>query len=183
MAPPPKRRKTDTTRIEEVTFDLADRQDYLTGFHKRKLQRTKHAKEIAEKKVSNFDVYRRLFPEYTTVFTGDSGQGDAIAGAAMLARAPESIRGVFIHLVTASPGEPGPEPYVAGGIYYFSSYVDAATEAASRGLITRAGLERVLRTAEEELWAMSFADEAQRAARYAELDAARTRALAFLDAV
>jgi Nucleolar protein 12 (25kDa) len=37
-------------RIEEVTFDLADRQDYLTGFHKRKLQRTKHAKEIAEKK-------------------------------------------------------------------------------------------------------------------------------------
>jgi Nucleolar protein 12 (25kDa) len=50
MAPAPKRRKTDSTRIEEVTFDLADRQDYLTGFHKRKLQRTKHAKEIAEKK-------------------------------------------------------------------------------------------------------------------------------------
>lgn len=50
MAPPPKRRKTDSTRVEEVTFDLADRQDYLTGFHKRKLQRAKHAKEIAEKK-------------------------------------------------------------------------------------------------------------------------------------
>lgn len=50
MIPPPKRRKIDSTTAEEVTFDLADRQDYLTGFHKRKLQRAKHAREIAENK-------------------------------------------------------------------------------------------------------------------------------------
>ncbi len=50
MASPRKRRKTEFTTVEEVTFDLADRQDYLTGFHKRKLQRVKHAREIAEKK-------------------------------------------------------------------------------------------------------------------------------------
>lgn len=50
MPPPSKRRKTDSAIIEEITFDLDARQDYLTGFHKRKLQRAKHAKEIAEKK-------------------------------------------------------------------------------------------------------------------------------------
>lgn len=31
-------------------FDPAARQEYLTGFHKRKLQRAKHAQEIAEKR-------------------------------------------------------------------------------------------------------------------------------------
>jgi hypothetical protein len=52
MAPPPsKRRKVARpTPVEEVTFDLDARHDYLTGFHKRKLQRAKHAQEIAERK-------------------------------------------------------------------------------------------------------------------------------------
>ncbi|KAN0076640.1 Nucleolar protein 12 (25kDa) domain containing protein [Elaphomyces granulatus] len=44
-----KRRKI-ATAIEEITFDPANRHEYLTGFHKRKLQRTKQAQEIAEKK-------------------------------------------------------------------------------------------------------------------------------------
>ena len=35
---------------EEVTFDFEARQEYLTGFHKRKLQRAKHAKEAAARK-------------------------------------------------------------------------------------------------------------------------------------
>ena len=50
MGPPPKRRKIETIAVEEITFDTAARQEYLTGFHKRKLQRAKHAQEIAEKK-------------------------------------------------------------------------------------------------------------------------------------
>ncbi len=50
MPPPSKRRKTESTAIQEITFDISARQDYLTGFHKRKLQRAKHAQEIAEKK-------------------------------------------------------------------------------------------------------------------------------------
>jgi len=33
--------------VEEIAFDLAARQEYLTGFHKRKLQRAKHAQEAA----------------------------------------------------------------------------------------------------------------------------------------
>ena len=47
MPPPTKRRKTEPTAVEEITFDLSARQEYLTGFHKRKLQRAKHAKENA----------------------------------------------------------------------------------------------------------------------------------------
>ncbi len=49
MPPPSKRRRTGR-RPEEIQFDSAARADYLTGFHKRKLARIKHAQEAAEKK-------------------------------------------------------------------------------------------------------------------------------------
>lgn len=49
IVPPLKKRK-NTSAIEEITFDLSAREDYLSGFHKRKLQRIKHAKEEAAKK-------------------------------------------------------------------------------------------------------------------------------------
>ncbi|GAB7349506.1 hypothetical protein MBLNU459_g0214t1 [Dothideomycetes sp. NU459] len=49
MAPAPKRRKTGPTQMEELSFDFDARQDYLTGFHKRKVQRTKRAQEEAAK--------------------------------------------------------------------------------------------------------------------------------------
>ena len=45
--PPPKRRKSKASAIEEISFDPDARQDYLTGFHKRKLQRAKYAREQA----------------------------------------------------------------------------------------------------------------------------------------
>lgn len=48
VPPPPKRRKTSA--VEEVVFDPAARADYLTGFHKRKQARIKHAQEIAVKR-------------------------------------------------------------------------------------------------------------------------------------
>ncbi|KAI1754408.1 nucleolar protein 12-domain-containing protein [Xylaria castorea] len=46
LAPPSKKRKRQHT-IEEIKFDDEARADYLTGFHKRKLQRAKHAQEQA----------------------------------------------------------------------------------------------------------------------------------------
>ncbi|KAL8687927.1 MAG: hypothetical protein Q9218_006030 [Villophora microphyllina] len=49
VAPVKKRRKGEPV-IEEITFDFDAREDYLTGFHKRKLQRIKHAKEEASKR-------------------------------------------------------------------------------------------------------------------------------------
>lgn len=49
MPPPTKRRKTESAAIEEITFDLSARQEYLTGFHKRKLERASHARDLAKK--------------------------------------------------------------------------------------------------------------------------------------
>ena len=49
IAPPKKKRKT-APAIEEISFDFSAREDYLTGFHKRKVQRIKHAKDEAAKK-------------------------------------------------------------------------------------------------------------------------------------
>ena len=48
-APPSKKRKI-APAIEEISFDTRAREDYLTGFHKRKLQRIKHAQDEAAKK-------------------------------------------------------------------------------------------------------------------------------------
>ncbi|KAH8698301.1 nucleolar protein 12-domain-containing protein [Talaromyces proteolyticus] len=49
MAPQAKRRKI-ASAVEEINFDPAARQEFLTGFHKRKLQRIKVAQEYAEQK-------------------------------------------------------------------------------------------------------------------------------------
>lgn len=48
-APVRKRRKGEPV-IEEIPFDFDAREEYLTGFHKRKLQRIKKAQEEAAKK-------------------------------------------------------------------------------------------------------------------------------------
>ncbi|CAA9962346.1 hypothetical protein CFE70_005761 [Pyrenophora teres f. teres 0-1] len=46
MAPPAsKKRKITVTAPEKIDFDFAAREEYLTGFHKRKLARIKHAQE------------------------------------------------------------------------------------------------------------------------------------------
>lgn len=49
-APPHKKRRKSASAIEEITFDFTAREDYLSGFHKRKVQRIKQAKEEAIKK-------------------------------------------------------------------------------------------------------------------------------------
>lgn len=57
MAPAAKRRKTE--QLDELKFDPSARQDYLTGFHKRKLQRIKHAQEENAKKDKEEKVVAR----------------------------------------------------------------------------------------------------------------------------
>ena len=47
--PPPKKRKASHA-VEEIKFDPDARNEYLTGFHKRKVQRTKRAQEEAAKR-------------------------------------------------------------------------------------------------------------------------------------
>ena len=57
MVPPTKRRKISA--VEEITFDPAAREEFLTGFHKRKLARVKHAQGEAAKKEREERVKKR----------------------------------------------------------------------------------------------------------------------------
>ncbi|KAJ4250620.1 hypothetical protein NW762_011879 [Fusarium torreyae] len=50
VLPPPSKKRKATSAVEEVNFDFDARQEYLTGFHKRKQQRIKNAQEEAAKK-------------------------------------------------------------------------------------------------------------------------------------
>jgi ribosomal RNA-processing protein 17 len=50
VLPPPNKKRRIDHKIEEISFDDDKRADYLTGFHKRKVQRVKRAQEEAEKK-------------------------------------------------------------------------------------------------------------------------------------
>ena len=61
--PPPKRRKSKVPEVEEISFDFTARQDYLTGFHKRKLQRAKHAKEqaVERERLEKIEARKRVW--------------------------------------------------------------------------------------------------------------------------
>ena len=48
MGKPLKRRKVST--VEEISFDATAREEFLTGFHKRKQQRILQAKEQAARR-------------------------------------------------------------------------------------------------------------------------------------
>lgn len=123
---------------------------------------------IAQKKLENFLQYQALFPEYAFVFVGDSGQGDVMFGEAMRERAPAAVKAVFINDVVATP-QARRDELAARGVFLFDTYVGAATKAYELGLISRDGLVRVGKAAEEKLRAIAFADEALRRARRDEL--------------
>ena len=123
---------------------------------------------IAAKKLENFLQYQSLFPEYAFVFVGDSGQGDVMFGEAIRERAPDAVKAVFINDVVATPQARRDELAVKG-VHLFDTYVGAATKAFELGLISREGLVRVGKAAEEKLRSIVFADEAQKRARRDEL--------------
>lgn len=58
LPPPPKKRKTDH-KIEEISFDFEKREDYLTGFHKRKVARMKQAQAEGERKAKEEKIEMR----------------------------------------------------------------------------------------------------------------------------
>lgn len=123
---------------------------------------------IAEKKFDNWLQINQLYPEYGSVFIGDSGQGDAIFGA-KAAAANADMRAVFIHNVTGLD-EAARADFAAKGVTIFDTYVGAASEAFKKGLITPEGLQRVMSAATRELAEVEFTDPAQKAARQSELD-------------
>jgi ribosomal RNA-processing protein 17 len=59
LLPPPNKRRRTTSAIEEINFDFDARADYLTGFHKRKVQRAKQAQEENAKKAKEERVVMR----------------------------------------------------------------------------------------------------------------------------
>ncbi|PYI29113.1 hypothetical protein BP00DRAFT_427807 [Aspergillus indologenus CBS 114.80] len=69
MGPQAKRRKV-ASKVEEINFDAADRESFLTGFRKRKQQRIKHAQEVAIKKAKEMkrDERKRIREERTAGF-------------------------------------------------------------------------------------------------------------------
>lgn len=123
---------------------------------------------IADKKFENWEQVGQLYPEYGTVFLGDSGQGDAIFGA-RAAGANGDLRAALIHNVTHLDAA-GKAEWAQKGVFVFDTYVGAAAEAYRRGLISRPGLERVINESTREFNAISFASPEQKAARQAELD-------------
>ena len=50
VLPPQSKKRKVVHAVDEVSFDNDARAEYLTGFHKRKVQRQKHAQEIAAQK-------------------------------------------------------------------------------------------------------------------------------------
>lgn len=49
ILPPPNKKRRTTSAVEEISFDHDAREEYLSGFHKRKQQRIKRAQEEAAK--------------------------------------------------------------------------------------------------------------------------------------
>ncbi|MFP2926150.1 phosphatase domain-containing protein [Pyxidicoccus sp. 3LG] len=132
---------------------------------------------IADKKFDNFQRYLRAFPEYGFVFVGDSGQGDVEFGDRMLAAAPQGVHAVFIHDVVDTP-EATRQTWRDKRIYFFDTYVGAAVEAFQRGVISRDGVARVARAAQESFEGIRFDSPGQREARRLELDRDLQRAAA-----
>ncbi len=70
VAPPRKKRKADFA-IEEISFDDSARSDYLTGFHKRKLQRQKHAQDVAAEKARQEKIAFRKEVSFSSAKTSN----------------------------------------------------------------------------------------------------------------
>lgn len=80
ILPPPNRKRKNTSEVEEVTFDNDARQEYLTGFHKRKQQRIKNAQEAAAKraKQEKLDTRKQVqlncsWPLYADIYSSTLG--------------------------------------------------------------------------------------------------------------
>lgn len=58
LPPQPKKRKRGAA-IAEISFDFDARSDYLTGFHKRKVERIKRAQAENDKKLKEERVVQR----------------------------------------------------------------------------------------------------------------------------
>ena len=90
------------------------------------------------------------------ILVGDTGEKDEDAGERIIAKYPSLVRAVFLHVVSNNRDRTMvtlPEDRKLNGvpIYYFRTYVGAATKAMQDNLITPDGLGRVIQQSREDL--------------------------------
>ena len=95
--PPPRKKRKTVSAIEEISFDFGAREDYLTGFHKRKLLRIKHAKEEAAKKDREDKLAARKIVCFNLIPTSCSSDFKATATRWTQSRPREARRGCGYH--------------------------------------------------------------------------------------
>jgi hypothetical protein len=108
------------------------------------------------RKFSNFE---RLFQQDPTgtvlqyIYVGDTGELDQEAGETMLREYPESVKAVFLHVVSDAPNPFVPAPKLINGrpIIFFRTYVGAAAKATQLQLMDEGGLQRVMAAAQDKL--------------------------------
>ena len=66
MGPPTKKRKLAAPAPEKIEFDFSAREEYLTGFHKRKVARQKFAQDEAAKREKEEKLRFRKEVRHTT---------------------------------------------------------------------------------------------------------------------
>ena len=90
------------------------------------------------------------------IIIGDTGEKDEEAGERIISKYGHSIKGVFLHAVSGSADRsivtiPKDRIYLGVPIFYFRTYVGAASKACKNGLISSEGLFRVINEAEKDI--------------------------------
>lgn len=83
------------------------------------------------------------------IFVGDTGERDEQAGEFIATKYPRNLRAVFLHVVSMNTNPkhvsvPGDRYIGKVPIYYFRTYVGAATKALKAGLMTADGVQKVV---------------------------------------
>ncbi len=132
---------------------------------------------MAAAKLANMVRYLQMFGEYDLVWIGDSGQGDIITGLALITEAPDRTRLVLIHDVLAMSAEERDE-LRARGVHVVDTYVAAGIIARDAGLISDAGLAKIITETVAGFEVIAWDSPEQEAATRALLDADLSRVTA-----
>lgn len=115
---------------------------------------------MAGRKVANIEHYHALFPEYRLVFIGDSGQGDIAVARSMWERFDDVLDLTVIHDVVGTPDAERAR-LREERILLVDTYAEAARLFHERGLISDAGLQRVIDESATGLDAVRWASPEQ----------------------
>lgn len=103
--------------------------------------------ETAQKKFDNFRKYVAIYPEFKHVFICDNGQGDVRAAELMVEAFPKQIEAIYVHVVQkiSQSYKYSPENWKDKDVrpFFFTTYPEAALDAAKRNFIRPTGLRRI----------------------------------------